>query len=686
MKAARDTTLLIERLVPTIIVAGALAGWNGLAVGQISVAGSLFFLALATLSVVVGGVFVRRVLGPSPKFASYSIRLVIGFLALNTVLYVTVLILPLPISASALIVLVGGIVLWWALRGNLALADQFKAPRSESWFLLFCVIATTFWCQDSFRLLLDGASESTLQGWPDTFFHLRQISAFAAAQGSQSLSDIQMAGAPTHPYHFASYMLPATLLSLTSQSSVQVYGGTYLPFGLLLLALAAFSLLASVFGNRAAMAGAAALLCTPDASQQGFGNSFLSYHWLQNIAPAGVYCISILAVAWLTMFEACRERRLLLVGVAYAIAACALVFKAQFFVAAAYLLLVFPAFFMVGISTNARRLHFYGMTAIFVLTVYISQFASSVPVLRLDGSGISGYGFSLLSAQREGIFSSAVAYVFEVATGGTFVLATAAVLLFGTFGVWIIVYPLLFNRVRTRFSLMAALFPVLIVLNYLVMSQGLALDSRAIGRPEELLHRPFVWAYFIFVTWSAAAVYAMLLPEESAGSESAWGAQQDRFAPALVAFVATLALAVPAFLGRGIHSLVLWYPDVRGVAIPSCVVKSANYIRTNSKALDVVQASDNDPHFVVSALTERQLFVAAVGGVRTPEGVYRRLSQVNYRLNRMTGSDEVAAFFNQNGIAWYLRRADATLTWSEVTDKFVVFRCESVRVYHFPPS
>jgi hypothetical protein len=127
MKAARDTTLLIERLVPTIIVAGALAGWNGLAVGQISVAGSLFFLALATLSVVVGGVFVRRVLGPSPKFASYSIRLVIGFLALNTVLYVTVLILPLPISASALIVLVGGIVLWWALRGNLALGSRHRA-------------------------------------------------------------------------------------------------------------------------------------------------------------------------------------------------------------------------------------------------------------------------------------------------------------------------------------------------------------------------------------------------------------------------------------------------------------------------------------------------------------------------------------------------------------------------------
>jgi hypothetical protein len=684
-----DTGLLRQRLLPTLVVVSATIGWNYLAVGRFSIVASLFFFAFVAVSILVGGVFVGRVLGCSPRFASYSIRLVIGFLALNIALYAAALILPLPISASVLIIMAGGLLLWWSLRGDLALADQFKAPRSELWFLLFCVVAATFWSQDSFRLLLDGPSESILRGWQDTFFHLRQISAFAAAQGSQSMSDIQMAGAPTHPYHFASYMLPATLLSITSQTSVQVYGGTYLPFGLLLLALAAFSLLASVFGKRAAMAGTAALLCAPDASQQGFGNSFLSYHWLQNIAPAGLYCISILAVAWLIMFEACRGRRLLLVGVAYVIGACALVFKAQFFVATAYLLLVFPAFFMVGISTSVRRLHFYGMTAIFVLTVYASQFASSIPILRLDGTGISGYGFSLLSAQREGIFTGAVTYVFEVATGGTFVLATAAVLLFGTFGGWVIVYPLLFNRVRTRFSLMAALLPVLITLNYLVMSQGLALDSRAIGRPEELLHRPFVWAYFIVVTWSAAAVYGMFWPEELLpnASSTSWpvrNTQQDRLAPALVALVATLALAVPALLGRGIHSLALWHPDVRGVAIPSCVVKAANYIRSNSEVSDVVLASDNDPHFVVTALAERQVFVADAGGVRAPEGIYRRLGQVNNRLNRMTEPDEVAAFFNRNAIAWYLRGADATLAWSEATERFVVYRCGSVRVYHFP--
>jgi hypothetical protein len=175
-----------------------------------------------------------------------------------------------------------------------------------------------------------------------------------------------------------------------------------------------------------------------------------------------------------------------------------------------------------------------------------------------------------------------------------------------------------------------------------------------------------------------------LLPNASSTSWPVRNTQQDRLAPALVALVATLALAVPALLGRGIHSLALWHPDVRGVAIPSCVVKAANYIRSNSEVSDVVLASDNDPHFVVTALAERQVFVADAGGVRAPEGIYRRLGQVNNRLNRMTEPDEVAAFFNRNAIAWYLRGADATLAWSEATERFVVYRCGSVRVYHFP--
>ena len=124
--------------------------------------------------------------------------------------------------------------------------------------------------------------------------------------------------------------------------------------------------------------------------------------------------------------------------------------------------------------------------------------------------------------------------------------------------------------------------------------------------------------------------------------------------------------------------------DVRGVEAPSCVVTAANYIRTHSRMSDVFLASDKDPEFLVAALTERPAFVALAFGYRAPDGFVERLGQINRQLNRMTTPDEVRTFFNQNNIVWYLRRTGAKLAWSDDVERFVVYRCESVRVYHFP--
>ena len=42
---------------------------------------------------------------------------------------------------------------------------------------------------------------------------------------------------------------------------------------------------------------------------------------------------------------------------------------------------------------------------------------------------------------------------------------------------------------------------------YLIMSLGLAYDKNQVGTPDELLHRPFVWAYFVVCSWVAGAIY-----------------------------------------------------------------------------------------------------------------------------------------------------------------------------------
>ncbi len=56
-----------------------------------------------------------------------------------------------------------------------------------------------------------------------------------------------------------------------------------------------------------------------------------------------------------------------------------------------------------------------------------------------------------------------------------------------------------------------ALFPVLVTATYLIMALGLALDDRTAHMPDELLHRPLVWAYFAVAAWTLGCSYEVVL-------------------------------------------------------------------------------------------------------------------------------------------------------------------------------
>jgi hypothetical protein len=45
-------------------------------------------------------------------------------------------------------------------------------------------------------------------------------------------------------------------------------------------------------------------------------------------------------------------------------------------------------------------------------------------------------------------------------------------------------------------------------------------------------------------------------------------------------------------------------------AVPACLVKTARFIRDNSRPDELIQASDFDPRYAVTALSERQSFVS----------------------------------------------------------------------------
>ncbi len=662
---------------PLALIIATAACWNFLTSGRISISVLFFFAALAFVCVAAGDLLVVRLLGASSRFDSFSIRLLFGFLAINAVLYILILVLPLDITFSASLIAAVVLFAWWKDRESNAHQALPVSSHLEIAFLLISLVAITFWCQDLFHPVIAGPAETTIRAWPDVFFHVRQISALALSRGADTLSDFQMAGAPANAYHNAGYVLPASLMAITPTTSLQAYCGTFVPFGMLLTALASFSLLTSLIGKWPGAAAGLALLLVPDALQQGFGNGFLSYHWLQQVGPAGLYGVAVAALAWLLMFEACRERDWRLLLMAYFVALGIVMFKAQLFVANAYLILVFPAFFMAGLTRNMRRIYFLFATGLFFLTVFLSQQSENVPVMRLDGTGIELYGASLVSAQSHGVFYPFVAYVFQSAGGIFFVLATSVILLFGTFGLWTIIFPLIGSHLKQRLALSTVIFPALVVIVYLVMSQGLALDSNLIGRPEELLNRPSVWAYFVVCSWGGAGLYFLLFGAERPKVKSSFLA---------VMAVAIAGVGIPVHFGHNVHSLAQWLPNVDGVRIPTCLAMSASYIRENSNRTDLIQDSSNDKDFSFTALSERQAFAIDARGIRAPEGVRARLDQLHFGLKKFETENEVLNFVSQNAISWYLRRPGDIVNWPDNLDHYVKYRCADYRVYGFKPA
>ena len=75
--------------------------------------------------------------------------------------------------------------------------------------------------------------------------------------------------------------------------NLAAFVGFLLPFGILLSGLAALSLADSVWGRCAGIAATLAVTLLPEAYQQGFGNKWLSYHFLQQAAPDGLYGVAL---------------------------------------------------------------------------------------------------------------------------------------------------------------------------------------------------------------------------------------------------------------------------------------------------------------------------------------------------------------------------------------------------------
>jgi hypothetical protein len=680
-----------------LLCAVVFAAWEWVGAGGVSVRYLVMAAAVSLVAVAAGGLAERALRFRYPW--DFPLRFLAGYFLVNAVLYVLVWAVPFGIVADFWIVagLTAAVAaaVWLRARRGPAAAVPVQPSPAGSWVppalcVVLSLVAVSLWAQDSVVPVARHGQTVIVKPWHDTPIHMAQISIFAASHGASTIHESRMAGAPEHfAYHYASYILPALMTAAGKAPAYLAFGCYWVPVGLFLIALAAYALVRAWWGPWPAVAAVALLVLAPDAAYQGFDNYFLSYHWLIQVTAASGYGMAVAAVAWVLMFEACRARRFGLMFVSFFTLGAGLIFKAHMVVPNTLPLYAFPALAMAGIRPRWRVAWLAGAVLSFVLVVYVSQRSPEVPVLRPNFSSTKEYLVSIVRQfEHDGPVKQAFFSRFTPnSTLSHDLMWGAAMLIVCTFGVAGLAYPFLAVGQARSMRLSVLLFPLMVVGVYLFMSLALAYDDRQIGRPEELQHRPFPWAYFVLYAWVGGAAY-----------RAVWGDAAPPRVPARVALGLLLVagLAVPAYCG---HNVALGPAGTWGLAQPNTykpfdagLIDAATYIRRQSRGRrPVMQDSSADPLLIVSAFAEAQPYAANCRvTIRSPKGLVGRLEEVK-RLPEFRDARDVRKFAVDRGIAWYLLRPGDKVNWPSRFLSHPAYESHGYRVYHFdvsppPPS
>jgi hypothetical protein len=296
--------------------------------------------------------------------------------------------------------------------------------------------------------------------------------------------------------------------------------------------------------------------------------------------------------------------------------------------------------------------------------------------MRLDGSSTAKFlldivfpstGPGLFRRMFESRLSAGATQSELLGYGSAFLVA-------GTIGLFAAAYLVLGGGLRRRITTPVLLPPAFCILNFLVMALGLALDDRGIGRPEEMLHRPFVWPYFVTAAWVGGAA-ALAFQETGSG-------RSRRVLQVLIAACALALLPVPAVLGSGAQRHFLWrYSDLR---VPTGLVRAAEFVRTHGEPQDLAQDAELDAFYAFRALSERRAYIVrywGASGSAGAEAAHRAESVVKLRGRRDAAN--LADVSHRLGIRWFLLGPGDKVSWPPEIVNHPAFEAGGFRVYRF---
>jgi hypothetical protein len=242
----------------------------------------------------------RLVAGVLSTTLTLESQLLVGFAVCAYALALPAMMLGFSILLPASLLPLGAIGFWYP-RGT---------RHSETGLGMALVLATCFaliWSLES-SLRFDELWTSGRYGlWLDGFIHAGTIAEFGearlAGRGSSGLAEV---ASPL--YHAVGHVIPALAVRLTDLSALTSITAVWLPLGILFVALGLFGLgraLAGVAGGTLALIFLAIL---PDSAAYGLRNGFLSFHWMLESSPGGLFALGVGCASLALLVQWGRDR------------------------------------------------------------------------------------------------------------------------------------------------------------------------------------------------------------------------------------------------------------------------------------------------------------------------------------------------------------------------------------------
>jgi hypothetical protein len=653
-------------LVACLGISAFLIVWITLASGSFNVPSTLFLLVLPWGLLRTGGIITVALRFPS----FFALDFLLGVAVVSVATLAWKVFVPLSLWVLLIFLLIA------IARIPKLLPRQHRDPLSSLGLLgvFVSLVAATGWSQDLISPTSTVESGIVFKPGADFFFHATMVARSLGTQTLVQVGNYEWQGFPAFFYHYASYSLASCLAKVGHVPAYDTVVGFWAPFGSFLTGLASYALARAIWSQGAGLAALIATFLIPDSWLLNVSHPIYGYFWLQQVAPAGGYAVATAGTAVILIARGANEGRRAWIASGVVVGALVVFFKVQIFAAAFPLLLSFA----ILAWSPRRRWRWLVLGACVITGLALLPLTNRFyvgPNVRFDFSG-NGWYWKMLANMARGTPTESWYDVFRVEQPFPSHLVQAiGLLLINALGIFAVIAPLVWLLTVWRKTWQApesiSLAAVVILLG---MTFGLGGDGIWSNAPE-LLHRPFVWAYWLVASLTAGRLFSIAAE------------RRPRFATAIVIVSIVTLMLIPARYGSGLQPG-KWpgakaYSNLR---VDHGLVKCAHYIRSQPPTNAVAQDSHLEKLLILGGLSERPSFAARLEMWKGASKAFRD-SPYQAQLRKLQSLQQAANIpdlqrsVRETGIRWYLLHPGDSSVWPAEFRDHPVFESSGYRVY-----